>query len=325
MHRRRYLAVLGSAAAGGCVGSETPDREQLSRGVASFAERGHPYANEVLVVSLDARVEPQGDVTAAIETATAYWQRSAPRYADFPVSYTFDPDAESPDIEVRTVEMLEHCGDHDSETIAGCAPQVTTETLRPETATIRIEAELREPFLTRILKHEFGHTLGLDHERQPQRIMSADPADWVPQYDSRRTIANRYVAAVEHHNAAVEAYNNGTTAFNREAYQLAANRYESSLEAVESTSDLLARAIETAREIDAADIVGRCRESKRTIDHLGTSAELLVQSATAYDEGDVVDGKRYQQDHEDPYERFRAGTFHPASSVLEQLGVPAEP
>jgi hypothetical protein len=100
-------------------------------------------------------------------------------------------------------------------------------------------------------------------------------------------------------------------------------RYEKSVAAVEASRTSLARARSTAREIGEETVVDRCRESARTIERLGTSAEHLGRAATAYSDGNMIDGNRYQRKHADAYEAFREGTFHPASDVLELLGVPA--
>jgi hypothetical protein len=323
MRRRGYVAMLASAATGGCLSTGVPSRTGISRSVASFTRRGHPYENEVLTVSLDTDPEGSALLRQALETATTYWETHAPRFADFPVSYSIEPDAETPDVAVEPVAQIDHCGKHTDSAIAGCAPRVTAETVRPATATIQIETDLTEPFLTRILKHEFGHTLGLDHDDEPRHVMSSDPETWVPQYERRRQIVDDYVAAVEEHNAAVEAYNDGTDRFNETAFAEAIDRYEASVAAVKATVRRLDRVISTAQRIDADAVVDNARTSRETIGYLGTAAEYLTQAASAHEQGAVIDGKRYRQKHDAPYDAFREGTFHPASTIVRLLGVPA--
>jgi hypothetical protein len=324
MRRRRSLAFLASVATGGCLGAEVPSQSNIRRGVASFAQRGHPYENDVLTVAVAASLDTHPKLGPAIEVATTYWETHAPRFADFPVSYSFEPNAPEPDVVVRPVETIDHCGEHSGRSIAGCAPRVTMETVRPDPATVRIEAGLEEPFLTRILKHEFGHTLGLDHQDEPQHVMSSEPETWVPQYEQRRRVVDAYTGAVEHHNTAIEAYNDGTEQFNADAFPAAIDQYERTVAAVETTRRSLDRAVSTAREIGATGVVENAEESAETIAALATSAESLAEAAAAYEKGDVFEGKRHQQRHTDAYESYREGRFHPASTIINLLGMPAE-
>lgn len=324
MDRRRALAVLASVATGGCLGGEVPSQSHIRRGVASFTDRGHPYQNEVLTVGIAGERAPDATLAEAIEAATTYWEQHAPRFAGFPVSYSLDFEAPSPAVEIKSATEIDHCGDQHSASIAGCAPRVTAETVRPSTATIRIESGLEEPFLTRVLKHEFGHTLGLDHQDEPQHVMSSNPETWVPQYETRKQIVDEYTDAVEQHNAAIEAYDDGTEQFNRDAFDAAIDQYDQSVAAVGSARQALDRVVTAASEIDASGVVTNARDSRSTISALATSAEYLTEAAAAYDRGNFVAGQRKQQQHTTAYESFEEGTFHPASTIIRQLGMPAD-
>lgn len=135
----------------------------------------NPYHAETLVVGVENPDMNQhsGDV---ITNALEYWEseNTSDQYAGYPIDYDFRPNADDPDVVVRWVEDIEECGYHDTTVAVGCAPIVTETSTLPEPATIRVETGRPEKETVETLKHEVGHTLGLDHDDEPQEIMSIE-------------------------------------------------------------------------------------------------------------------------------------------------------
>jgi hypothetical protein len=131
----------------------------------------NPWGDDPVVVGVDA---PDTDRNYArlVEAATAYWSTNAERYAGFDVSYRVDPDAESPDIVVSFVDEVPECGN--TRDAVGCAPLVTKPSQIDRPAQVYIRSGLSAESTTLVLKHEFGHTLGLRHDDAPRDVMRAE-------------------------------------------------------------------------------------------------------------------------------------------------------
>lgn len=142
------------------------------------AAAGHPYEGETLIVALEREQPTRADMTTSIQDSTEYWERNSELYAGFQVRYEFRPNADNPDILIRAVSDVSRCTDHDYQEVAGCAPLIFENSTAPSTAEIEVRTDLRQAEMTRVLKHEFGHTLGLQHEDEPQEVMSNEPEWW---------------------------------------------------------------------------------------------------------------------------------------------------
>lgn len=125
-----------------------------------------------LVVAVDVPADaPAGRYETDVGNASTYWTSHAEQYLDRQVAFTVDPDAADPDLVVSVVDEIERCGLENH--TAGCAPVVG----RPATVSDPIEVRVRSglaPGSTRlVLKHEFGHVMGLEHDDPPQSVMAS--------------------------------------------------------------------------------------------------------------------------------------------------------
>jgi hypothetical protein len=157
------LAVVILVVAAGCAGLVPPD---LPGGRAPDA---HPWHGTVVV----GVAGPDADrVAPLVAAATDYWADRAEQYAGPPVAFAVRPDADDPDVLVRTVETLESCdGVRDA---AGCAPHLTAaDRPLPDPVVVTVRAGLRDDSTLLVVRHEFGHLLGLDHDDEPAAVMSA--------------------------------------------------------------------------------------------------------------------------------------------------------
>lgn len=103
----------------------------------------------------------------------AYWEARAERCAGYGVEYEIDPDAENPDVRVRFVGSIEECGSERGH-LAGCTPVVGQRGQFNLTHDIRIQGGFSDASTLEMVRHEFGHTVGLTHDDVPQSVMAAE-------------------------------------------------------------------------------------------------------------------------------------------------------
>lgn len=125
----------------------------------------HPFAGETLVVGIENPANATLRVENATKVALRYWERHSERYAGFSVDYELRAAADQPDILIRVVEQVE------GDTTYGVTNLITERHTQPDTTHICIQSDTPRSVLTRSIKHELGHTLGLDHKDDPKRIM----------------------------------------------------------------------------------------------------------------------------------------------------------
>jgi hypothetical protein len=133
--------------------------------------RPNPWGDDPIVVGVDA---PSTDREYArlVEQATTYWEQNAEQYAGFDVDYRVDPDADDPDLVVHFVDDVPTCGD--TSDAVGCAPLVTESGQIDRPEQVSVQTGLSAESTTLVLKHEFGHTLGLRHDDGPRAVMRAE-------------------------------------------------------------------------------------------------------------------------------------------------------
>ena len=131
----------------------------------------NPYEKETLVVAYnDSAVEMEK--RHIVEEALEYWEDHSEEYADYPIEYDLYPSHTNPDKHIEFVESIDRCGAEIDSVAIGCADFITD--IAPETAEIQVEGGYTNATLLNVTKHEIGHTLGLDHDDEPQSIMAAE-------------------------------------------------------------------------------------------------------------------------------------------------------
>lgn len=157
---------------------------ERTTGSGTGAVAPDPYGGRTLVVGIENPADASRDYAPLVRRALDYWEANASRYAGYDVSYRLDPDATDPDFVVSVVDRIEDCGSEDDHS-AGCAPYIT----RPEQFSpperVRVVDGLSDESTVLVLVHEFGHTLGLEHDDEPQSMMRAEGRlETLPQQDA---------------------------------------------------------------------------------------------------------------------------------------------
>ena len=149
--------------------STTADQQALSQSEQD-GPRANPWGEPTLTVAVNNTGNESRDFGPLVRDALAYWSNHSEQYAGYPVNYEFAPNATNPDVVIRFVDGIEECANVSDP--AGCAPYVTTSGQVSRPITVEVADDYSNNSTRLIVKHELGHTLGLNHTVEPQRIMS---------------------------------------------------------------------------------------------------------------------------------------------------------
>lgn len=137
-----------------------------------------PFFDDTVSVAL---VNRDGDVTSRQRTALrdtlAYWNEHAPEYGDWSATFVRVEAAENADITVAMVEDIQRCADAGD--ALGCAPILKADDVAASSETVQIESGYTLSNTTTLMKHEFGHVLGLEHGEEPMPLMGEYQATYL--------------------------------------------------------------------------------------------------------------------------------------------------
>jgi hypothetical protein len=165
-----FLAAL--LVLSGCTASLGQGGPSVDPGESTWTGDGdNPYRQETLVVAVTKPGNESRAFTPLVQAALDHWAANSEAYAGYPIDYRLASNATDPDVQVRFVESVGDCGTEDH--AAGCAPVITKPGQFDPPVDVRVRTGFSDASTVQVLKHELGHTLGLDHGDEPEDVMAA--------------------------------------------------------------------------------------------------------------------------------------------------------
>ncbi|QSG02564.1 hypothetical protein [Natranaeroarchaeum sulfidigenes] len=321
MNRRTLLLSVGAVCAGaaGCT-----ELEEAGERISAATGPDRPWANLPVTVTLDDQTEDGREgFEELLRQGMAYWEDHSEEYAGYEIKYTFDPDLddhEDADIVVELVEDVQTCSveGHDQEAV-GCAPVITDSA--PDTATVEIKDGFSDDLTLVTIKHEFGHTLGLGHDDEPQEIMSSDPADRIPDYETRVNIHERYRETVGRINEGTSRFNEGIEYGTDREWEAAQEQFEKATEHYDWAHTELSEMRDDAEAIEADGAVELLTEAENFTRYYGEAGKLFAQEARARADGDHIEAEQYQNEAREAVEAAREYDVEVGYTLAEALGL----
>lgn len=130
----------------------------------------NPWRKPTLTVAIEKPANDSRDYEPLVAQALSFWENESERYAGYPIEYDLDPNASDPDLVVAFVDRIEECNNVSD--AAGCAPYVNSPSTIDRPERVEILRGFTNDSTLLVLRHELGHTLGLDHGDEPESVMT---------------------------------------------------------------------------------------------------------------------------------------------------------
>jgi predicted Zn-dependent protease len=168
------LTVDGQGRAGADPATETPDVSQQGAQTPppTVADRPNPWNESQLTVAINASAAEDRDVEQLVRSAAAFWSNHSETYAGYAVTFTVESEVSNPDIVVRFSEEVTDCGS--AEHAAGCTKFINNSEQIERPEVVRIQTGLSNASAEHVIRHEFGHLLGIEHNAPPTEVMRPD-------------------------------------------------------------------------------------------------------------------------------------------------------
>lgn len=172
--RQRAVSLLVAAllVLSGCtLGPGGPSLDDGGGDPVWTGDEDNPFRQETLTVAVVGSANESRDFTPLVRQALDYWEANSEQYAGYPIEYRLVANDSDPDVRVTFVESVAACGTE--EHAAGCAPVITKPGQFDPPVSVEVRTGFSDESTVQVLKHEFGHSLGLNHGDAPQAVMQA--------------------------------------------------------------------------------------------------------------------------------------------------------
>ncbi|WP_132060954.1 zinc metalloprotease [Halorussus amylolyticus] len=326
MERRKLLTAVGTGAVGlfaGCLNAgDTGASEDDSTDTAT-EEPQNPWGKDTVVVAYEQEVNARHGFSDLVSEGLEYWEQNSETYTDHTIAYQLKANEDDPDILIRLVDEIPNCGevDHDDETV-GCAPLITDRA--PDTSEVEIVDGYEDEPTVETIKHELGHTLGLDHDDEPQEFMSNDIEDRVPGYDEKIEILELYGDGINDRNEGVDYWGVGVDGWNDESYDRAAAEFENAVRKYEEGLTRFEKAVSITENIGATEATKICEEVVEFVGLERNAASLMKRASEEVEAGNYDEAERYHEDSQDALDDLDELEIRDGEALADALGLPGE-
>lgn len=131
----------------------------------------NPWNKAPIVVGIRYDNDSYPDRSRLVSDAVRFWETDGEPYATWKPSFEVEPDATNPDVVVEFKDRIDRCElDHPGR-VAGCASVLRPRSDPEHPEVIEVVPGTTRYYTREILKHEFGHVLGLEHGDEPIDVM----------------------------------------------------------------------------------------------------------------------------------------------------------
>jgi hypothetical protein len=173
--------------------------------------------------------------------------------------------------------------------------------------------------LTKVAKHEIGHTLGLGHDDEPQEVMSDDHRDRVPNYETRIRIFNNYRGAVRYVKSASDSMETSSSHYERRDYRNASREYSAAVEDLRYSEGYFNKAGSLASRISMQDVSRKCDTAAGEARNMRFAASRYSDSADAYIRNNRNRAERLRQDGQRYYSESNLNSVASSRDIYHRV------
>lgn len=133
----------------------------------------NPWGTDPVKVAIANLANESRNIAPLVRDAIAYWEGPNSTHGDYPVDYLLVEDPDDAQIVIQFVEEIHSCGDGEVDRTMGCAPILTSDSNPGPYTQIQVRSGYTDETTVEIIKHELGHTRGLEHGEGPMPLMAA--------------------------------------------------------------------------------------------------------------------------------------------------------
>ncbi|WP_128478363.1 zinc metalloprotease [Halorussus pelagicus] len=133
----------------------------------------NPWGRQKVTVAVRNTADQSRDIAPLVEQTLAYWNGEGSEYAGYEVTFVRATNPRDADIVVESVDEVTECDGEDTDSAVGCAPLLDARSTPETPARVEVVAGYSNESTRTILRHEFGHVLGIEHGEEPMPTMQA--------------------------------------------------------------------------------------------------------------------------------------------------------